>query len=397
MTDYLVKHFVKNSENIHDSKVRLAYGVLSGVTGIICNIFLFILKFIIGTSVKSISIISDSFNNLSDSLSSVITLLGYKVASKPADEEHPFGHGRMEYIASFIVSNIIFVVAFELLTSSVDKIIHPEELKFSWLSLGILSASILVKIWLSAFNLKLGKRIDNIGMIAVSDDARNDVLVTFSTIVALFLSKLNPNIPFDGITGVIVSLVIFYSSFGIVKEIIGKLLGNPISREEAENIEKLLLEYPEIVGVHDLMVHDYGPGRQFASAHAEVDANMDFLKAHDVIDEAERKISEDTGILMTLHIDPIKLNDPEVKAYQDEVNTIIKKIDPALSTHDFRIVAGPSHTNLVFDILVPYTCKIPTSTIEKTIKEALKHHKKPIYLVITFDHQFISTQEDTHA
>ena len=397
MTDYLVKHFVKNSENIHDSNVRLAYGVLSGVTGIICNIFLFILKFIIGTSVKSISIISDSFNNLSDSLSSVITLLGYKVASKPADEEHPFGHGRMEYIASFIVSNIIFVVAFELLTSSVDKIIHPEELKFSWLSLGILSASILVKIWLSAFNLKLGKRIDNIGMIAVSDDARNDVLVTFSTIVALFLSKLNPNIPFDGITGVIVSLVIFYSSFGIVKEIIGKLLGNPISREEAENIEKLLLEYPEIVGVHDLMVHDYGPGRQFASAHAEVDANMDFLKAHDVIDEAERKIYEDTGILMTLHLDPIKLNDPEVKAYQDEVNTIIKKIDPALSTHDFRIVAGPSHTNLVFDILVPYTCKIPTSTIEKTIKEALKHHKKPIYLVITFDHQFISTQEDTHA
>ena len=397
MTDYLVKHFVKNSENIHDSKVRLAYGVLSGVTGIICNIFLFILKFIIGTSVKSISIISDSFNNLSDSLSSVITLLGYKVASKPADEEHPFGHGRMEYIASFIVSNIIFVVAFELLTSSVDKIIHPEELKFSWLSLGILSASILVKIWLSTFNLKLGKKIDNIGMIAVSDDARNDVLVTFSTIVALFLSKLNPNIPFDGITGVIVSLVIFYSSFGIVKEIIGKLLGNPISREEAENIEKLLLEYPEIVGVHDLMVHDYGPGRQFASAHAEVDANMDFLKAHDVIDEAERKIYEDTSILMTLHLDPIKLNDPEVKAYQDEVNTIIKKIDPALSTHDFRIVAGPSHTNLVFDILVPYTCKIPTSTIEKTIKQALKHHEKPIYLVITFDHQFISIQEDTHA
>ena len=397
MTDYLVKHFVKNSENIHDSKVRLAYGVLSGVTGIICNIFLFILKFIIGTSVKSISIISDSFNNLSDSLSSVITLLGYKVASKPADEEHPFGHGRMEYIASFIVSNIIFVVAFELLTSSVDKIIHPEELKFSWLSLGILSASILVKIWLSTFNLKLGKKIDNIGMIAVSDDARNDVLVTFSTIVALFLSKLNPNIPFDGITGVIVSLVIFYSSFGIVKEIIGKLLGNPISREEAENIEKLLLEYPEIVGVHDLMVHDYGPGRQFASAHAEVDANMDFLKAHDVIDEAERKIYEDTSILMTLHLDPIKLNDPEVKAYQDEVNTIIKKIDPALSTHDFRIVAGPSHTNLVFDILVPYTCKIPTSTIEETIKQALKHHEKPIYLVITFDHQFISIQEDTHA
>ena len=303
----------------------------------------------------------------------------------------------MEYIASFIVSNIIFVVAFELLTSSVDKIIHPEELKFSWLSLGILSASILVKIWLSAFNLKLGKRIDNIGMIAVSDDARNDVLVTFSTIVALFLSKLNSNIPFDGITGVIVSLVIFYSSFGIVKEIIGKLLGNPISREEAENIEKLLLEYPEIVGVHDLMVHDYGPGRQFASAHAEVDANMDFLKAHDVIDEAERKIYEDTGILMTLHIDPIKLNDPEVNAYQDEVNSIIKKIDPALSTHDFRIVAGPSHTNLVFDILVPYTCKIPTSTIEETIKQALKHHEKPIYLVITFDHQYISTQEDTHA
>ena len=361
------------------------------------RINIFILKFIIGTSVKSISIISDSFNNLSDSLSSVITLLGYKVASKPADEEHPFGHGRMEYIASFIVSNIIFVVAFELLTSSVDKIIHPEELKFSWLSLGILSASILVKIWLSAFNLKLGKRIDNIGMIAVSDDARNDVLVTFSTIVALFLSKLNPNISFDGITGVIVSLVIFYSSFGIAKEIIGKLLGNPISREEAENIEKSLLEYPEIVGVHDLMVHDYGPGRQFASAHAEVDANMDFLKAHDVIDEAERKIYEDTGILMTLHLDPIKLNDPEVKAYQDEVNTIIKKFDPALSTHDFRIVAGPSHTNLVFDILVPYTCKIPTSTIEETIKQALKHHEKPIYLVITFDHQFISTQEDTHA
>ncbi len=394
MTSLLVKKFIKNSEDINNPSVRLAYGFLSGIVGIICNVFLFILKFIIGTYIHSISIVSDSFNNLSDSLSSVITLLGYKVASKPADEEHPFGHGRMEYVASFIVSNIIFVVAFELFTSSIQKIIHPEAIQFSWLSFFLLAASILVKIWLSRFNSKLGKKTNNIGMLAVSDDARNDVFVTLATIIALLFSKVNSTIPFDGIAGLTVSIVIFYSSFGIAKEIIGKLLGNPISKKEANEIENIILEYPEIQGVHDLMIHDYGPGRQFGSAHAEVDAKMDFLHAHDIIDDAERKIHEKTGVMMTLHLDPISLDDPLVQKYLSEVKDILQSIDSTLSVHDFRIVTGPTHTNLVFDVLVPYTCTTSTAKIEETINASLSHHEKPIYTVITFDHKYISENED---
>ncbi len=394
MTNLLVKKFIKNSEDVYNPSVRLAYGTLSGIVGIICNVFLFILKFIIGSTIHSISIVSDSFNNLSDSLSSVITLLGYKVASKPADKEHPFGHGRMEYVASFIVSNIIFVVAFELLTSSINKIIHPETLAFSYLSLGLLAASILIKIWLSRFNSILGKKTNNIAMLAVSDDAKNDVFVTLATIIALVLSKFNSEIPFDGIAGVTVSIAIFYSSFGIAKEIIGKLLGNPISKKEAKQIENIILEFPEVKGVHDLMIHDYGPGRQFGSAHAEVDAKMDFLKAHDIIDEAERKIHEETGVMMTLHLDPILLDDPLVQVYQKEIKDILNKIDPTLSIHDFRIVDGPSHTNLVFDILIPYDCSISKKEIEDKINTSLKEHDKRLYAVITFDHEYVSEQED---
>ncbi len=394
MTNLLVKKFIKNSEDIYNPSVRLAYGTLSGIIGIICNVFLFILKFIIGSTIHSISIVSDSFNNLSDSLSSVITLLGYKVASKPADKEHPFGHGRMEYVASFIVSNIIFVVAFELLTSSINKIIHPEILSFSYLSLGLLAASILIKIWLSRFNSILGKKTNNIAMLAVSDDAKNDVFVTLATIIALVLSKLNSQIPFDGIAGVTVSIVIFYSSFGIAKEIIGKLLGNPISKKEAKQIESIILSFPEVKGVHDLMIHDYGPGRQFGSAHAEVDAKMDFLKAHDIIDEAERKIHEETGVMMTLHLDPILLDDPLVQVYQAEIKDILSKIDSTLSIHDFRIVDGPSHTNLVFDVLIPYDCSISKKEIEDKINTSLKEHDKRLYAVITFDHEYVSEQED---
>lgn len=394
MTNLLVKKFIKNSEDVYNPSVRLAYGTLSGIVGIICNVFLFILKFIIGSTIHSISIVSDSFNNLSDSLSSVIALLGYKVASKPADKEHPFGHGRMEYVASFIVSNIIFVVAFELLTSSINKIIHPEELSFSYLSLGLLAASILIKIWLSRFNSVLGKKTNNIAMLAVSDDAKNDVFVTLATIIALVLSQFNSKIPFDGIAGVTVSVVIFYSSFGIAKEIIGKLLGNPISKKEAKQIESIILSFPEVKGVHDLMIHDYGPGRQFGSAHAEVDAKMDFLKAHDIIDEAERKIHEETGVMMTLHLDPILLDDPLVQVYQKEINDILNKIDPTLSIHDFRIVDGPSHTNLVFDILIPYDCSISKKEIEDKINTSLKEHDKRLYAVITFDHEYVSEQED---
>lgn len=394
MTNLLVKKFIKNSEDIYNPSVRLAYGTLSGIVGIICNVFLFILKFIIGSTIHSISIVSDSFNNLSDSLSSVITLLGYKVASKPADKEHPFGHGRMEYVASFIVSNIIFVVAFELLTSSINKIIHPEILSFSYLSLGLLAASILIKIWLSRFNSILGKKTNNIAMLAVSDDAKNDVFVTLATIIALVLSKLNFQIPFDGIAGVTVSIVIFYSSFGIAKEIIGKLLGNPISKKEAKQIESIILSFPEVKGVHDLMIHDYGPGRQFGSAHAEVDAKMDFLKAHDIIDEAERKIHEETGVMMTLHLDPILLDDPLVQVYQAEIKDILSKIDSTLSIHDFRIVDGPSHTNLVFDVLIPYDCSISKKEIEDKINTSLKEHDKRLYAVITFDHEYVSEQED---
>ncbi len=396
MTEWLVGHFIKNKDDVQNEQVRLAYGNLSSITGIVCNVFLFVLKFLIGLLSNSIAIISDAFNNLSDCLSCLVTMFGYHLAAKPADQEHPFGHGRMEYIVSFFVSGVILIVGFELFRSSITKIIHPEEVHFSWMMVIILAASILVKVWMGSFNKTLGKRINNIAMIATSQDSMNDVFATSATLAALILSAWIPSIPFDGIAGLVVSLFIFCSGYGIAKEIIDKLLGGPASHELTEKIRTLILSHPEIIGVHDMMIHDYGPGRQFGSAHAEVESSMDFLKAHDVIDQAEREVYEKTHVFMTLHMDPIDISDPQTNAYREEVMHILHSIDPKLSMHDFRVVYGQTHTNLVFDVVIPFGCTHSSQEITDRINSALSNQVQKLYTVITFDHEFTSDadQED---
>lgn len=393
MTDFLVHLFVKNPENITDEKVRLSYGTLTSIVGMCCNIFLFLLKGIIGLVMNSISIISDGFNNLSDCLSCLITMFGYRLSAKPADKEHPFGHGRMEYVVSFIVAVIIFIFGFQLLNSSITKIIHPDDISFNPILVIILAASILVKVGMAIFYNKIGTKINNMAIKAASADSRNDVLATSISVIAIILSAFTKDIPFDGIAGVILACFIFYSGFGIAKDIINQLLGAPASKELTEAIRNQMLSHPEIVGVHDMIIHDYGPGVQIGSAHAEVDAKMDFLAAHDVIDEAEREIEENLHVMMTLHMDPIIVDDPKTNELKKMVDGIMQGINPRLSMHDFRTVVGPTHTNLVFDILIPYDVKLSNNEIKDLIDKQLEDKTTKYYTVIHFDRGFISEED----
>jgi len=395
MTNFLIRLFVKDAENIHDEKVRLQYGTMSSATGMCCNIFLFILKGIIGLMIHSISIISDGFNNLSDCLSCLITMVGYRLSAKPADKEHPFGHGRMEYVVSFIVAIIIFIFGFQLFQTSIDKILHPEEVTFNPVLVGILAASILVKVWMTVFYRTVGTKINNMAIKAASEDSRNDVLATSISLIAIILSAFTKDIPFDGIAGVILALFIFYSGYGIASEIINQLLGTPASAEMTAAIRNQMLSHPEIVGVHDMIIHDYGPGVQIGSAHAEVNAKMDFLAAHDVIDEAEREIEENLHVMMTIHMDPIIIDDPQLNEYKRMIDTILMKINPEMTMHDFRMVPGETHTNLLFDVVVPYDAKLSNSEIKEKIDAELVGYPTKLYTVIHFDRGF--TSEDGEA
>lgn len=395
MTEFLIRHFVKNPEQTEDEKVRLAYGNLSSWTGIVCNIFLFVLKLVIGLVMNSVSIVSDAFNNLTDCLSCLITLLGYKMAAKPADREHPFGHGRMEYIVSFVMAVIIFIVGFELLRTSVVSLFSPSELAFSWPLFIILACSILVKLWMGHFNSALGKKLNNLAMQAAAQDSRNDVLTTSAALLGLVLSQFSA-LPFDAIAGVLVSIFILFSGLDIFRDIISTLLGKPASYELTMQIRSIILSHPEVMGVHDMLIHDYGPGKKFGSAHAEVDASMDFLKAHEIIDDAEREIYEKLHVSMTLHLDPVDLSDPRTAVYRQQVQNILKKLDPELSIHDFRCVFGQEHTNLVFDVLMPYGSRHSEEEIQKALDEGLKGSVPTLYTVVTFDHAFtnLSREED---
>ena len=394
MTEWLVRRFIQDPENTEDEKVRLQYGSLASYTGIACNVLLFCIKFIIGLVMHSISITSDAFNNLSDCLSNIITLFGYKLAAKPADKEHPFGHGRMEYVVSFVVSVIIFVVGFELLRESISLILHPSAVSFSWPLFVILVLSILVKFWMASFYTALGKKTDSLALIASGEDSRNDVLSTGVALGGLLLGGFVPSFPFDGVAGLAVSCFILKGGYGIAEEIISRLLGTPASYALTKGIENQILSHPEIIGVHDMIIHDYGPGKKIGSAHAEVDASMNFMAAHDVVDEAEREVYEKLHVMLTLHMDPVDRRNPQVQAYQEEVQNALKHISPDLSMHDFRVVPGNTHTNLVFDVLVPYSFSLSNEEIKKKIDTALDNHEPKLYTVITFDHAFVDQEEE---
>lgn len=387
MTNLLVKTFVKNHEDVKNPVVRQKYGTLSSIVGIICNIMLFALKYIIGTLSNSISIVSDAFNNLSDCASCLVTLFGYKLASKPADKDHPFGHGRIEYLTSLIIAVIVLLVGIELLKGSVIKIITPEAVAFSIPALLALVFSIAVKFWMSFFNTKLGKKINSTVMIATAKDSRSDVIATTASLIAL-VASIFTDLPVDGVMGIIVSAFILKAGYEIVKDTVDELLGKPADPEIVEEIRKIVLENEKMLGIHDLVIHNYGPGNMIGSCHIEVASNEDFMVIHDIVDEIERKIMHELKIIMTIHMDPIAIDDELTNNAKELVNGIIAEIDPTLSMHDFRLVYGETHTNLIFDLVVPYECKIDNDVLKTMIDEKLSNEETNYYTVIVFDREY---------
>ena len=388
MINYLIKKYIKNADDIQNETVRFAYGKLTSIIGIIANLLLFIVKLTIGFMTGSVSIMSDGFNNLSDVMTCFVTVLGYRIASKPADREHPFGHGRVEYVVSFVIAVVIFTVSFELIKQGIQQIMEPNEILFRPILMLILVLSIGVKLWISYLNHTIGKRIDNLAMIATAQDARNDAWSTLITIVAMLLSQLKTTFPFDGVATLVIACFILKSGYELIKEIIDRLIGKPADKVLVKQIRETILKYKEIRGLHDLIIHDYGPGVKIGSAHAEVDAKMNIVKIHDIIDQAEREVGDTLHVMMTLHMDPIEYDNPITNAYFEDLKRILSQIDPAITVHDFRTVRGDEHTNLVFDLVIPYGFHLEDEQIKVEIDHHFEKYPNKIYTVITFDHPY---------
>lgn len=388
MTKLLISK-IKNKYDISSTIGREKVSTMSGWCGIICNAILCLIKFIIGTVTGSVSITADAFNNLSDAGSNVVTIAGAKLANKPVDKEHPFGHGRIEYVSALVVSFIILLMGFELGKNSVMKIIKPEEVGFSIVSLVVLILAICVKLWMAYFNNKLFKLTNNINLKAVCQDSLNDCIATGATILSLVISRLTGFYHIDGIVGLLVAGAIILSGIGILKDTLGPLLGQPPSPELVKRIEDIITDEAEIVGVHDLIVHDYGPGRIIASAHAEVPSNEDIVHIHDVIDNVEKKIQKELNIIICIHLDPIDINNEEVNKYKAIAQKIIKQYNDEYSFHDFRMVNGETHKNLIFDLVVPFDKNNDTTKILNDIMAAFKKYDESLNVVVTLEHSFI--------
>ena len=387
MTKALIRLFIRDAENTRDARVRERYGVLSGAVGIACNVFLFILKVVIGLVTGSISIAADAFNNLSDGLSCMISIVGFKVSGKAPDEKHPFGYGRTEYIAGLVVAFIIVLVGFEFFKTSIDRILHPAPVAFSLVLVVILAISMLVKLWMGAFNVQIGHRIDSPVLMAAGQDSRNDVITTGVVILGMVAGQFT-TLPVDGYVGVLVAAFIVWAGFGIARDTVAPLLGEAADPEIAKNIEKLVMESEYIVGVHDLIVHNYGAGRWLASLHAEVPSDSDFVAVHEVIDEAEKRVWQRTGVYLVIHMDPIDVNNDHVAALREQVDAVLRAIDENLSMHDFRVVDGARQINLIFDVVVPFSYDNDAKRdLMMTIRDKLKEIDYRYNPVVTFDHR----------
>ena len=387
MTKALIRLFIRDAENTRDARVREQYGVLSGAVGIACNVFLFILKVVIGLVTGSISIAADAFNNLSDGLSCMISIVGFKVSGKAPDEKHPFGYGRTEYIAGLVVAFIIVLVGFEFFKTSIDRILHPAPVAFSLVLVVILAISMLVKLWMGAFNVQIGRRIDSPVLMAAGQDSRNDVITTGVVILGMVAGQFT-TLPVDGYVGVLVAAFIVWAGFGIARDTVAPLLGEAADPEIAKNIEKLVMESEYIVGVHDLIVHNYGAGRWLASLHAEVPSDSDFVAVHEVIDEAEKRVWQRTGVYLVIHMDPIAVNNEHVAALREQVDAVLRAIDENLSMHDFRVVDGARQINLIFDVVVPFSYDNDAKRdLMMTIRDKLKEIDYRYNPVVTFDHR----------
>ncbi|MBP3327722.1 MAG: cation transporter [Clostridia bacterium] len=388
MTSLLIKLFVKDAENTKSEKVRMKYGILSGTVGIILNIILSVFKMIFGAITKSVSIIADGANNIFDAVSSIINLAGFKISGKPADKDHPFGHGRIEYLSALVLAFVILTMGVELIKSSFDKFTNPEKVIFSLPAVIVLILSIIAKIWLAAFNKTIGKKINSVSVDAVVADSIGDIAATTCSLIALVASKFT-DLPVDAVMGIIVAGVIIFAGIGIIKDALGPLLGEPPDKEIVDELEKLVLSYDNIIGIHDLVLHSYGHGKVFGSLHAEVPSDCDMIHIHDTIDIIEKDIKEKLGTEISIHMDPVLVGDEMTDTFKKKISSILNDISPELTFHDFRIVTGPTHTNLIFDVVIPHNSDLTENEINTMIDSRINEEDNRYYTVITFDRSYI--------
>ena len=385
-SDALCRRFVKDSDNIGDPKVRFAYGRLAGIVGIVCNLLLCGFKLLAGILAGSLAMIADAFNNLSDAGSAIVTLIGFKLAGAPPDKDHPFGHGRMEYLSAMGVAVLIILAGFELATSAIDKMIHPAAPSFSLISTIILAVSILVKLWMALFNRRIGKKIRSDALCAAGLDSRNDVICTGGVLVSSLLN-LVLDFSIDGYVGMAVALFVIWSGFTVIRDTVSPLLGQAPDPELVQNIQQTVLAHEGVVGIHDLIVHDYGPGRVMVSLHAEVPVDQSISKSHDIIDNIEMELQEKFNILSCIHMDPIDSDNPETQRLKALAIRLMNEVDESLTLHDFRVVTGDSHTNLLFDLVVPHGYADRQAAASR-LQDAIHAHDPKLFAVIKVESSY---------
>ena len=389
MINFLLRTFVKDYQNIQSPAVRHHYGVFAGLNGICLNVLLFVIKLTAGLLTASISITADAFNNLSDAGSSAVMVLGFKIAGKPADTDHPFGHGRVEYIAGLVISALIIVMGVELLKNSVQKILVPELPIFAWLSVVILIIAIFVKLWMCYFYRNLAQRIDSATMKAAAMDSLSDAISTFIILVGVLVGHFF-HLNIDPYLGILVSLFILYTGFTTAKDSISPLLGQQPSPEFVKEIEDIVLAHPKVLGIHDMVIHNYGPGRSMISLHAEVSKDEDFVTVHDTIDSIENELKQRFGCIATIHMDPLDTDDILTNALKMSISNMVQSLNPKFSIHDFRLVSGPTHTNLIFDVVIPFGYRSSDEAVLKELEHQVKEKLGEQYhIVVNVDKNYV--------
>ena len=387
MKNFIIKKFVKNPDDLKNPATRESYGSVAGIVGIISNIILCVFKIGTGLIFSSIAILADGINNLADASGSLITLVGFKLAGRKPDKDHPYGHGRTEYLSGLIVSVMVLAIGLSLLKTSIEKTIHPEPLEFSILTIVVLVVAIAIKLWQTSFNMSIGKIIDSDALLATGADSRNDVISTSAVLLSVIVGKFF-SINLDGPVGIIVAAFIIWSGIGLVKETIAPILGQAPDEELVSEIERIVESDDQILGIHDLIVHDYGPGRLFASLHAEVDGNSNVFELHDAIDNLEMKVLDELNVLLTIHMDPVDTKDPMVAKAKEYLADIKNDIEGIWNFHDVRVVSGPTHTNVVFDIVADYDCKYQDAELKDMIAKKLAEKDPKLVAVVTVDHRY---------
>lgn len=388
MTRLLIKLFIRDSENTGSEAVRMRYGVLSGAVGIALNALLSLFKLIFGSAARSIAVVADGVNNLFDAVSSIISLIGFKISGKPADKEHPFGHGRVEYVSALTLAFFILITGVELIKGSVDKFTNPEPTVFSVPAAVTLAVSIAAKLWLALFNRSIGRRIDSVAVNAVFADSIGDIAATSCSLIALIASGFT-SLPVDAVMGIIVACFVIFTGIGIIRDTMGPLLGEPPGKETVDKLQKLVLSHDGIIGIHDIVLNSYGHSRVIGSLHAEVPADADLLTAHDMIDLIEREVREKLGIELSIHMDPIMVDDEETDRFRALVTETVKEIESDATIHDFRVVDGPTHTNLIFDVVLPYKSKLSEEQFRAEVEKRVRQRNGKCFCVINIDRSYV--------